>query len=289
MTPTGYLLAKSLKTIGFPFTQHRLQHAASELQLLRESEMILGFYTWEKVKNLEQFEQESAAIKTLINQKEQISAELTSWKSRVDKVSDSSNKPKNLQKGGRQQLIAQHHNIASRADSIISKSELIINEAKEVRHAFNKKTVTIQEMTSRDDPAYLIENEKETLAKLKQKFNQLKAARQKNDQSLAVYSQKLESLEAQIHAATENPAPNNTTNDYQTIGQANQKIAALQLQDSNIDTELKELYSSLGKQISKDYFIDSQCKKAVKNKASLIKIMAALRRSIEYNHHIAGR
>lgn len=289
MTPTGYLFANFLKMIGFPFTQHRLHNAASELQLLRESEMILGFYVWENAENLEQFKSESAIIKELYKKKEIIAEEVSSWKDRVAKASHSSGKPKKLQKSSRQQLIAQHHNIAARADSIINKSELIISEAKEVRIAFNKKTAVIQEMTSRADPSHLIKEEQENLNRLKQQFNQLKAARQKNDQTLTVYSQKLAELEAQIQAATEEMEQTNAPDPYHTIGQANQRIAALQLQIGNLDSELNDHYVQIGKQISKDYFTDRQCRSAVKNKAHLIKVMAALRKSIEYNHHIAGR
>lgn len=289
MTRSSYLLAQCFKAIGFPFTQRRLTNAAGELQLLRESEMILGYYVWEHTDNLDVVSTEYSTIRMMMEEREMLNKDITQLKDRVAKASHSDQKPKDLKKSNRQQLIAQHNNIAARADSIVAKNEQVTEEARKVRQEYNKLNDKIKEMKTKEEPAHRYKEEEDQLNDLKHQFEALKQSRQRNDQTLVVYTRKLEELEEQIHQVTDAQESDEVTEQYLSIGQANRKISNMQSQIGIIDYKLNELYASIGHKLTRQHAQDPLCRKAIKSKSKLVKIMKALRKSIDYNHRIAGR
>ena len=73
------------------------------------------------------------------------------------------------------------------------------------------------------------------------------------------------------------------------MGKANKAISAYRSKIGLLDNEIITHYGEIGRNISKEAFSDDDCKKAVKGKFNLCKIMGALRKSIDFNHDLADR
>jgi hypothetical protein len=75
---------------------------------------------------------------------------------------------------------------------------------------------------------------------------------------------------------------------FQQIGQANRDISALKAQLGLIDTQMRQLFSEIGRHVSRNAFVNEQCKSAAKGHIPMIDVMRALRKSVAMNHRLAG-
>jgi len=289
MTRSSYIFANLLKTVGYPFARHRLKHAAKELQLLREAEIILGFYAWENLQDLPNLEEDADAIQDIFIQKEKIYNEIHSWQTRVANANNSAPPEKKAASNELQRLTAQQSNISNRLETIISKSSGILQEAKKVKNNFDKKNSQLKILKDNNEDEQTIHTAEEELSLIKSHFTQLKTDQQKNEQTRSLYLKKIEDIKNKIQALSEPSNSNPEPDKKYTIGQAKQKIANLQQQAANIEKSLTNNYSQIGKKVSINYYSDKNYRLALQGKSYLIKVMAALRRSIAYNHEIAGR
>ena len=59
-------------------------------------------------------------------------------------------------------------------------------------------------------------------------------------------------------------------------------------QQGLIDTQMRQLYSEIGRHVSRNAFINEQCRSAAKGHIPMIDVMRALRKSVAMNHRLAG-
>ena len=81
----------------------------------------------------------------------------------------------------------------------------------------------------------------------------------------------------------------NAIDNYEIMGKANQALSAYRSKIGLLDNKIITQYNEIGQNISKDCYSDKACRKAVKGKFNLCKIMKSLRQSIDFNHTLAGR
>ena len=74
---------------------------------------------------------------------------------------------------------------------------------------------------------------------------------------------------------------------FQHIGDANQEISTLRAELGVLDTQMRQLYTEIGKFISRNS-TDAECRKASKEMQWLVEVMGALRKSILFNHKLSG-
>ena len=75
---------------------------------------------------------------------------------------------------------------------------------------------------------------------------------------------------------------------FQQIGQANRDISALKAQYGLLDTQMRQLFSEIGRHISRHARANDHCKAAAKGHLPMVDVMQALRQSIAMNHRLAG-
>lgn len=291
MTKKQFIIANLLKKLGILRKQKRLQDAATELQLLREAEGILGRNVWQNVKNLEQYKVNHYRISKLLKEKSEYSDKIQEIKERINTFNNnqetrfkSANKSDKDIEGlyEKQKAIVNKikveqteisdlaANIKRRYDGVIAKLEII----------------TIDD--SLEDNATEIDAENAKLHQLKNKFAELKEKKRLTDKKLTKQS----AILAKISESLKNSKithKDTAVDNYEIMGKANKAISAYLSKIGLLDNQIINHYNEIGKNISKECFIDRDCKKAVANKFNLCKIIKSLRSSIDYNHTLADR
>jgi uncharacterized coiled-coil DUF342 family protein len=75
---------------------------------------------------------------------------------------------------------------------------------------------------------------------------------------------------------------------FQHIGDANQEISTLRAELGVLDTQMRQLYTEIGKYVSRNT-ADPECRKACREMQWLVDVMGALRKSILLNHKLGGQ
>jgi hypothetical protein len=75
---------------------------------------------------------------------------------------------------------------------------------------------------------------------------------------------------------------------FQTIGEGNKEISGLRAESALIDTQMRQLYAEIGRYVSRNVHQNSACAAAASSHQNLVEVMRALRRSVAYNHRLAG-
>ena len=75
---------------------------------------------------------------------------------------------------------------------------------------------------------------------------------------------------------------------FQAIGEANREVSTLRAELSVLDTRMRQLYSEIGRYVSRKAFSDANCAKTAKPHHGLVDVMRALRRSVALNHRLSG-
>lgn len=288
MTKRKFIIAQFFKSLGIQKKNKRLQDAATELQLLREAEEILGRRIWEKTEALEHYRGYYWTIRKLLEQRNEFKSKLDLIQEKLSEIKEhkqnrfqESNKPSTA-------LEEAHHKQRQKVEELRIEQEDISKTAKNIRRLYDGTVIKLKSLKSEDAASELIAQEEENLLKLRERFDVLKEKKKSCDQEFARQKALLEKVQHTISSRKRNYKEDATTN-YEIIGKANKAISSYRSKIGVIDSELLENYQEIGKSISKEYFTDQECREAVREKSQLIKIMDALRKSIEYNHTLADR
>ena len=288
MTNRKFIIAKFLKTLGVQKKNKRLQDAASELQLLREAEEILGRRIWQKTESLENYKGYYWSIKKLLEQRNEFLEKLQLIQNKLGEIKEhkqtrfqETNKPASA-------LEEANHKQRKKVEELRIQQDDIAKTAKNIRKLYDGTVIKLQSLKSESAPQESITKEEENLLKLRERFDALKQKKKNCDLEYARQRTLLEKVQHTISSRKRNYKEDASTN-YEIIAKANKAISAYRSKIGMVDNELIENYQDIGRNISKEYFLDPDCKAAVKEKSQLIKIMDALRKSIDYNHTLADR
>jgi hypothetical protein len=76
---------------------------------------------------------------------------------------------------------------------------------------------------------------------------------------------------------------------HEIMGKANQALSVYRSKIGLLDNKIVAHYNEIGQNISKECYSDNECRKAVKDKLNLCKIIKSLRQSIDFNNTLADR
>ena len=164
--------------------------------------------------------------------------------------------------------------------------DAVIQQAREIRRIYDGLKMKL-EVLQREGSADAVEKTKARMLELKVRFTELKQARDTVAASIAEGDAKVDALDTELteekqkHRAEASVA-------FQQIGQANRDISSHKAQLGLIDTQMRQLFSEIGRHVSRNAFVNEQCRSAAKGHIPMIDVMRALRRSVAMNHRLAG-
>jgi len=288
MTNRQFIIANFLKKIGIQRKQRRLQDAATELQLLKEAEEILGRNVWTQVKNLEHYKVNYWEINKLLQERTEFTEKITEIKNKLENI-----------KQNQETRFKEANNTDINIDEMHEKQQLVVNKIKSeqedisnvaanIKRSYDGAISKLKALGSDSSNEAEIEAEKKKIEQLKNRFTALKDKKANSDKKLAKQSAILNKISDSLQNS-KSTYKDNAVDNYEVMGKANQAISAYRAKIGLLDNKIIEHYNQIGKNISKECFSDNDCKKAVKGKYNLCKIMRSLRQSIDFNHTLADR
>lgn len=288
MTTSRYLIARIGLAFGIQRRQQRMAEAASETHLLREAEQILGERIWENVEAVEELGIEYWNLRRLYTDRERLRKQLAeaekvltlAHEQRAALLSEKSVEQDRLEVD-RGNLIIELEGLARERDKVVVK-------AREVRRVYDglKTKLEVLEEEARGDTEVL-EKTQTRMLELRGQFEELKKERDQvarqieiRDKGLNDIEQKLE-IERKKHREEASAA-------FQQIGDANRAISECKAELGVIETRMLQLFGEIGRHISRNAAVNSECRAATRTQRSMVEVMAQLRKSINLNHRLTG-
>lgn len=285
MTPTRYLFYRAALTFGLGRKNLRMGDAASEMHLLKEAEAYLGQVIWKNVEDIETLSMEYWNLRKLSKEREQIASELEVCEeelaqAHVDRSSllSATNEPF-------QDLLDERKILLEKLEELALKRNSIVAKARDVRRNHDGIKMKQEVLTKEGEPsADAVNKMSARLNELKKTFAVLKVQRGEVGDQIAEVESQAEVIENKI-AIKKKDRRGEASEAFQQIGEGNQKMSALRSEIGLLDTRMHQLYSEIGRQVSRSN--DPACQKAFHSQQGLVEVMRALRKSIQLNHKLA--
>ena len=286
MTTTRYILARFAQAFGVNRRQRRMAEAASEMHLLREAEQVLGQSVWEQVEEVEELGVEYWNLRKLIKERDEIRGKLEDCEAILADAHEQRSTLLGAKSDSQSDLETERAELLANLEKLSRDRDSVIQQAREIRRIYDGLKMKL-EVLQREGTSEAIEKTKARMVELKVRFTELKQERDLVAASIAEGDAKVDAIDSELaeerqkHRAEASVA-------FQQIGQANRDISSLKAQLGLIDTQMRQLFSEIGRHVSRNAFVNDQCRMAAKGHIPMIDVMRALRKSVAMNHRLAG-
>lgn len=287
MTSTRYFICLVAQAFGYRRKNIRMSDAAGETHLLKEAESHLGKAIWEKVEDIEALSVEYWNLRKLIKERDRVADELETLHERLAEAHEERASLLGISTEPYQELLEQRQGILISLEELARQRDLIVAKAREIRRAYDGMK-TKEEVLTREGNHTTEDFAKITtrLAELKADFSALKAERHEIAEKIAQGDAKIDVIDAEV-LKRKKERREKASEAFQHIGDANQQISTLRAELGVLDTRMRQLYTEIGKYVSRCAASDPECRKACKEHQGLVDVMGALRKSILLNHKLA--
>jgi chromosome segregation ATPase len=288
MTPSRYFLARFLQAFGINSRPKRMSEAATELHLLREAELILGQNIWEKLEGVEELGVEYWNLRKLWKERRELEEMIRKAEELLVTAHDERAMILNSKSDSQQKLEEKRAKLITEMEDVAKSRDLLIAKAREVRRIYDglrAKLEVLREDGNEDEETFT--KTRARMAELKAEFTGLKQQRDEIAAQLAEGDAALDAIEKEVVDQQEK-VRDDAAEIFQQIGQANRDISAHKAQLGLIETQMRQLFSDIGRHVSRNIHRSEICREAVREHASLVDVMKALRNSIAMNHRLAG-
>jgi chromosome segregation ATPase len=287
MTSTKYLVCLVAQAFGYRQKNTRMTEAAEELLLLKEAESHLGKALWENVEEIEALSIEYWTLRKLIKERERVVSELEIRQKKLAEAHEERVGLLEISNEPYQELLEERLTILNSLEALAKQRDLIVAKAGELRRAHDgtkmkEEVLTKEGISSEKDFAAITQK----LLELKAQFAKLNAERQKVVAKITEGDIKIDTIDTEILKRKKERRAQ-ASEAFQHISDANQDISSLRAELGVIDTQMRQLFTEIGKFISRNS-TDPECRKASKEMQWLVDVMSALRKSILFNHKLSG-
>lgn len=286
MTTTRYIFARIVQAFGVNRRQRRMAEAASEMHLLREAEQVLGQSVWERVEEVEELGVEYWNLRKLIRERDEIRAKLDEAESILADAHEQRSTLLGAKSGPQQELEEHRAELLADLEKLAKDRDSVIQQAREIRRIYDGLKMKLEAL-QREGSSEAIDKTRGRMLELKNRFTELKQDRDRIAAMIAEGDTEVDAIDTQLteerqkHRAEASVA-------FQQIGQANRDISSHKAQLGLIDTQMRQLFSEIGRHVSRNAFVSDQCRSAAKGHIPMIDVMRALRKSVAMNHRLAG-
>lgn len=288
MTRTKYFFLCIASRFGYVRKSVRLADATNETNLLKEAETFLGAAIWQHVENIQILSMEYWNLKKFTAEHETLSKEILRLQGKFNATYQEPNASQESVTDPLQDLTNERTEAISHLDNLIIARERIIAKAHEVRRNYDGLKIKLDVLSKESDDQAEIQKATTHLAEIRDEFESLKQSRDKIVQDIETAHARIHEIDARI--GDRNKSGKSAPDAHSRfIGDANQQISARQARLNSLNTQIRQLHGEIGRYVSLNYPNDPKCKKVGKGHRGLIRVMAALRKSIQYNWKLAER
>jgi chromosome segregation ATPase len=286
MTTSRYIIARIAQAFGVNRRQRRMAEAASEMHLLREAEQVLGQSVWERVEEVEELGVEYWNLRKLIKEREEVRAKLAECEAILADAHEQRTSLLGAKSGSQQELEDRRGELLTGLEKLAKDRDSVIQQAREIRRIYDGLKMKF-EVLQREGSSEAIQKTRTRMAELKVNFTQLKQERDRVAAMIAQGDAEVDAIDNEL-AAEKQKHRAEASVAFQQIGQANRDISSHKAQLGLIDTQMRQLFSEIGRHVSRNAFVSEQCRNAAKGHIPMIDVMRALRKSVAMNHRLAG-
>jgi len=289
MTPSRFFIARVAQAFGIHRKNKRMSDAANEMHLLRDAETVLGAAIWERVENIEELSVEYWNLRRLVKEREEIREKVALCHEQLEIAHNERASLLNSPSERHQELINDREKVMARLEELARKRDEVVARAREVRRGYEglkMKLEVIGKESSPDDPA--LAGVREKLEELKASFNELKVQRTEVAKEIEAGDAELDEMDRQLGEIRQQRREE-ASEAFQIIGEANREISTHRAELGLIETQISQLYSEIGRYVSRNRSRNPACAEASKDHHSLVDVMRCLRSSVSMNHRLSGQ
>jgi chromosome segregation ATPase len=288
MTPTAYFAARVAKAFGLHRKNKRLSDASIEMHLLRDAEMHLGHAVWEKIGEVEELSMEYWNLRKLTQERAAIQARLDTCVQQLAEAHDERSALLNHAVEPHHDLQAKRSAVMAELEALSQERDAIVARARDVRRAFEGAKTKLEVLSKNPDhPEADLAATRDRLKQLKEQFAALKVQRNEIADSIAAGDRQLDHIDHELNDHRQQRR-GQASEAFQIIGEANREISIHRAEAALIETQVHQLYSEIGRYVSRFAYANASCARAAREHRPMIDVMRALRRSIAMNNQLAG-
>jgi chromosome segregation ATPase len=288
MTPTRYYIFLVAHAFGYRRKNIRMGDAAGETHLLKEAEYRLGKAIWENVADIDELSVEYWNLRKLDKERKRVAADLETLQSRLAVAHEERASLLGISNELYMDLIQERQATLITLEELARERDLIVARAREVRRTYEgiktKEEVLRKEGNIREEASRLTDR----LAQLKLDFSALKIERHEVAEKIARGEAKVDAIDAEIEKRKDERRVK-ASEAFLHIGDANHELAGLRSELGVLDARMRQLYTDIGKYVSRNSKNNPACRKACKEQQGLVDVMGALAKSILLNHKLGEK
>jgi chromosome segregation ATPase len=289
MTYTRYFVCLVAQGFGYNRRNVRVTQAAAESHLLREAESHLGKGIWQKVEKIEALSVEYWNLRKLVKEYDRVAFDLEARQNLLETAHEERASLLSATNEPFQDLVEQRQSILQSLEEFARQRDMAATKAGEVRRAYDglktKEEVLIKEQNHSEQDFAIIT---ERLAQLKLEFSTFKDERFTLGEKIAEGNAKVDKIDAEIQRRKKERREK-ASEAFQHIGDANHEMSTLRAELGVLDTQMRQLYTEIGKHVSREATKDPECRAICKEFRGLIDVMNALRKSIQLNFKLIDK
>jgi chromosome segregation ATPase len=287
MTSTRYFVCLVAQAFGYRRTNIRMGDAAGEMHLLKEAESHLGKAIWQKVEDIEELSVEYWNLRKLIKERDRVAGELEICLAQLAEAHEERASLLGMSNEPFQDLLDERRLVLSSLEDLARERDVIVAKARDIRRIYDGIKTKEEVLTKEGNhtPEELAKISKR-LSELKKGFTVVKSERHEVAERISNGDTKIDAIDLEIQTRKKTRREK-ASEAFQHIGDANQEMSTLRAELGVLDTQMRQLYSEIGRHISRNTANNPDCRKACKEHQGLVDVMRALRRSVILNHKLA--
>jgi len=289
MTPTKYFIARVALAFGIQRRNLRMADAATETHLLRDAELQLGELLWEQCENLEEVSVEYWNIRKLIKELTTKEERLVEFQAKLDAAHEERAQTLLAATGVAPEITEQRNQLIQELDALAARRDEVIVKARRIRRSFDgvKAKLDVLIEASETENREAIAACKTRISAIKAEFDGLKIERTTIAAKIDAKDHELNELEESISKVSKDRRFD-ISKTFVVISEYNQEVSSLNAELGMLQKRKLELCAEIGRYLSRNTETNPACAAICKQHRGLVDVMAALRRSISFNHRIAG-
>ncbi|MFT3989950.1 MAG: hypothetical protein QM680_00930 [Luteolibacter sp.] len=286
MTPGRFFISRLGLVLGIDRKTQRMAELATETRLLRDAETLLGSAIWEHVEHLDDVSVEYWNLRKIQKKRTLIQQRMHEYQERIAKAHDERIQVLQTMLEPEQNLLEEKNRIVGILEDLGHHRDQIIQQAREIRRAYDGMKTKLEFLEESPEPKPAeIEKVKLRLTELRTRFSKLKEEREKIRARLEEGEQNLDQLNAELSQKNKGRR-GDATEAFQAIGDANKEYTALRAELGPLETSAQQFQSEIGRHVSLHAPHDPACARIIAPHRSLVRILAALRQSIQLNRKL---
>jgi archaellum component FlaC len=292
MTPTRYFFANVAQAFGYMRNSQRMGHAAREMHLLRDAETHLGLSIWENCRDIENLSAEYWNLRRLRKDYDILMEKVHKAENKLEAAQSERINILQITPETNEEILNQRGEKLKEIEALAVERHWIIARGSYVRRIHvglkMKLEALNQESSHTEEHQAEIQSVKQRLEAIKDEFTELKNKRIKVGLAIEQGDKAIDALDEQLKNIRQDRRLI-ASDSFQVISECNKELATLYFEVGNLETQMRSMYSEIGRYVSRHYKNDAQCAAASAAHRSLTDVMRELRRSISLNLRLSGR